>query len=308
MADSSILNLPANTAPVGADSLVVVDQGSGVTQKATLGLLSASLDLASVSGRLTLESGVPVSTSDQTAKTTLYYTPYKGNTVCLYNGTSWESFVFSEVSLSLSGYTADTNYDIWLYDNAGTLTLESTAWTNATTRATALTLQDGIYVKSGTATRRYLGTIRITNTTGQCEDSEIKRFVWNFNNRVVRALWDRETTSHTYSGTERLWNNSSTNNLLEWVSGLADYTAVLQVNVTLFTDSANVYGVIIPYLDASSIYQQYTGAIYRAYNLYFGNAYLLDVGIGYHKIQIYESSNDAQNQFTDMAFGFTMKG
>ena len=36
--------------------------------------------------RLTLESGVPVSTSDQIAKTTIYLTSYKGNTINFYDG------------------------------------------------------------------------------------------------------------------------------------------------------------------------------------------------------------------------------
>ena len=40
-------------------------------------------------GRLTLESGVPVSTSDQTAKTTVYYTPYVHNVINLWDGADW---------------------------------------------------------------------------------------------------------------------------------------------------------------------------------------------------------------------------
>lgn len=139
-------------------------------------------------GRLTLESGVPISTTDQTAKTTLYFTPYNGNSISLYDGSEWDLFSFSELSLSLSGYTANTNYDIFIYDNSGTLTLESTAWTNDTTRATSLTTQDGIYVKSGAITRRYLGTIRITGTTGQCEDSLTSRFIWNMYNKKDRQV------------------------------------------------------------------------------------------------------------------------
>jgi hypothetical protein len=158
-----------------------------------------------------LESGVPVSINNQTAKTTLYFTPYNGNSISLYDGSEWDLFSFSELSLSLSGYTANTNYDIFIYDNSGTLTLESTAWTNNTTRATSLTTQDGIYVKSGATTRRYLGTIRITGTTGQCEDSGSRRLVWNLYNQVTKALATAIAATHTYS-TEawRPWNNNTT--------------------------------------------------------------------------------------------------
>jgi len=162
-------------------------------------------------GRLTLTSGTPVTTSDVSAATTLYYTPYMGNKIELYYAGEWTEYLFNELSLSLSGYTADKNYDIFIYNNSGTLTLESVAWTNDTTRATALTTQDGVYVKSGDSTRRYLGTIRTISTTGQVNDGAIKRFVWNYYNRVDRRLLYGYTgTNHTYTGTSwRYWNNDS---------------------------------------------------------------------------------------------------
>jgi len=151
-------------------------------------------------GRLTLETAVPVSITDQTTKTTLYFTPYSGSVVALYDGVSvWTGYTFTERSLSLAGYTANTNYDVWLYNNAGTPALETTAWTNGTTRATALVAQNGVYVKTGATTRRYLGTIRTTGTTGECEDSVLKRFVWNSQNRLQRMLKIRDATaSWTY--------------------------------------------------------------------------------------------------------------
>jgi len=141
-------------------------------------------------GRLTLESGVPISSADQTEKSTLYYTPYTGNTILLYISGAWKFKSFAELSLSLSGYAANKNYDIWIYDNSGTVTLDSTVWTSDTARATALAYQDGILIKSGDATRRYLGTIRMTGTIVQtgftCEDSNAKRFVWNMYNRTLK--------------------------------------------------------------------------------------------------------------------------
>lgn len=163
------------------------------------GVVSLSL----CDGRLTLESGVPISSSDQTAKTTLYLTPYNGNRIAVYNGTKWKFYSFTERSLAVPS-TTNTNYDIFIYDDAGTLTLEAVAWTNDTTRATALTTQDGVYVKSGATSRRWLGTIRTTATSGQCEDSAAKRFVYNYYNQAPRYLRstdssDRTTTSTTFS-------------------------------------------------------------------------------------------------------------
>lgn len=45
-------------------------------------------------GRLTLTSGTPVTTSDVTAATTIYFTPYKGNRIALCGGTNFEGFKY----------------------------------------------------------------------------------------------------------------------------------------------------------------------------------------------------------------------
>ncbi len=122
--------------------------------------------------RLTLETGTPFSTTSQTAKTIVYLTPYNGNQVSVYNGSSWDTLILStDISITITGSTANLPYDIFIYNNAGVLALERVAWTDGTTRATAITTQDGVDVKSGDATRRLAGTIRITSTTGQCEVS-----------------------------------------------------------------------------------------------------------------------------------------
>lgn len=181
-------------------------------------------------GRLTLESGVAVSSTDQTAKTTVYFTPYLGNRVTLYNGSSWRLYTFTEISLALGTLTSGKNYDVFLYDNSGTLTLElSAAWTNDTTRADALTTQDGVYVKSGSTTRLHLGTIRTTSTTttedsagGSSSSVGGKRFVWNRYNRVVRNLVVIDTTN-TWSYTTGTWRvangGTAPTNSVEFVLG-----------------------------------------------------------------------------------------
>ena len=119
------------------------------------------------SGRLTLTSGTPVLTGSVTSAGTVYFTPYKGNQIGLYTGSAWKLMTFSELSITLSTLSASTAYDVFAYDNSGTVALETVAWTNSTTRATALTTQDGVMVKSGTTTRRYLGSF-ITDASKQC--------------------------------------------------------------------------------------------------------------------------------------------
>jgi len=107
--------------------------------------------------RLTLTSGVPVTTGDVVNAQTIYCSPYSGNVIGLYSGSAWGLYTSSEFSLSISSLSTGM-YDVFCYSNSGTPTLETQIWTSVTTRSVSLAYQDGILVKSGTATRRFIGT------------------------------------------------------------------------------------------------------------------------------------------------------
>lgn len=140
-------------------------------------------------GRLTLTTAVPVTTSDVTGATTVYYTPYKGGWIWLYTNSVWQPYLFTERSLALGTLSSDKNYDIFIYDNAGTVTLEfSAAWSTDTGRADALAYQNGFLVKSGSTNKLWLGTIRTTATT-TTEDSVAKRFLCNAYNDEPREMF-----------------------------------------------------------------------------------------------------------------------
>lgn len=152
-----------------------------------------------VQGRLTVSTGVPIPVTDQTAQGTLYYTPYLGQIVTLYDGTRWRMYSTAEISIALT-VTSGKNYDVFLYDNAGTITIElSAAWTNDTTRADALAAQDGVQVKSAAHTRRWVGTIRASGAN-VTEDSAANRFVWNHYNRTLRQLRAADASAFTRNG------------------------------------------------------------------------------------------------------------
>lgn len=173
-------------------------------------------------GRLTLESGVAVSVTDQTAKTSVYFTPYKGDKIALYNGVHWQVQRFTELTLSLSGLTANLPYDVYCTAAGGVPVLGALAWSNATTRLTALTTQDGVIVVSGTPTSRYLGTVYMT-ATGQTEDSETKRMVWNYYHRVPRYMKRVDSTDNwNYTTATIRQANASTSNQIAFVRGIAE--------------------------------------------------------------------------------------
>ncbi len=248
-------------------------------------------------GRLTLASGTPVTTSDVTAATVLYFTPYWHSEVALYTNGAWQSYTFSERSLSLSSLSADTNYDIFLYDNAGTLTLQAVAWSNNTTRATDLARQDGVYVKSGAPEYRYLGTIRTTGTAGQCEDSVARRFVWNCYNRVLCQMVAVDTTdSWTY--TVQAWRPSHNNTTdgvgrVSFVVGIAGAPVTAWASVHAGHDAGALTASCGIACDATNTNhaQVHTGrAVATGHGAHYA-FYSTRVGAGYHYLQWVEYSS-----------------
>jgi hypothetical protein len=198
---------------------------------------------------LTLVSATPVPTSDQTGKTTIYWTPFRGAQVALYNGsTQWDIISYSETSIALGTLTSGKNYDVFAYNSSGTLTLElSQAWSSDSARTDALVLQDGVLVKSGATTRRYLGTFRTTSTT-QTEDSGGgsttsvggKRFLYNYYNRVRRGLAVKDTTS-TWSYTTNTWRQAraTAGNQVEFVQGQIEDAYEVVVSHAVAQSSGN---------------------------------------------------------------------
>jgi hypothetical protein len=285
--------------------------------------IEQSLDQAICEGRLSLSNSVPAPITDILAATTLYYLPYKGNRISLYTGSTWQIYTIPSAgsgatSLSLSGLSASTTYDVFLYSNAGTLTLDKLAWTsvtatnspaagsnvtinlsntsgvavgslvsivdgarnsstglfnqetarvntvNANTSIVVDTLfnsyttpsvtyrsavQDGILVKPGDATRRFLGTIRTTSTAGQCEDSQLRRFVCNYYNRIARKLFScpgyaNNSAPNTWSTTSGSWVevNGGTGSKIEFLANGED-TVFYSLSVSGYASNNNtVYG------------------------------------------------------------------
>lgn len=101
--------------------------------------------------------------------------------------------------------------------------LESLVWTNDTTRATAITVQDGRYCKSGDKTRLYLGTFYTTSTTATA-DADATRYLVNLYNAVPRRLFcspgytdDNASTSFTHAGTTWSEVNGGTNSRVSFL-------------------------------------------------------------------------------------------
>lgn len=195
-----------------------------------------------MSGRLTLTSALPVTTSDVTGATTVYFTPYKGNVLQLYDGTNWVTQTFTELSQLTTDNTKspaavanNSNYDVFVWLDSGTMrATRGPAWTSDTARGTGagtteLELFEGRYVNkiaitNGPVARRglYVGTIR-SDGSAQINDSVLKRHVWNNFNRRVRSMLAVDTTdTWGYNTATTRQARATATNQLDVVVGLSE--------------------------------------------------------------------------------------
>jgi hypothetical protein len=185
-------------------------------------------------GYLTLISATPVITADVTAAATVYYTPFTGALIPIWNGTNMALNTFAELSLTLnSNHAADTVYDVFVFLNSGTVTVGTgPAWSNsgAGTGArgsgagtTQLARQNGIWTNAVQITTRndantytvsanqatYVGSLYIDHTAGQvsCHVSygqNRKWGVWNGYNRQPILLKAGDSTASWSYGTNTI--------------------------------------------------------------------------------------------------------
>jgi len=263
------------------------------------------IDPQTCDGRLTAATNDPVPVIDINSSNTLYFTPYVGNRIALYvQDYGWRIYTFGELSLSVTGLSTSGVYDIFIYDNAGSLALSSLFWASGTVRATALIRQDGVWVKSGAPEYRYLGTIRIDAASSIIRDDHQNRFVWNMYNRVEKTLYLTEATnSWTYVNTNvwRILNNDWANNVCRMVVGINESLLTFESRVYAENSTANEIGVGVCVdagndnlglircgnKDAPANYNEgWYGSIYKGYP-----------GIGYHTVVVTELSGGGTTTF-----------
>lgn len=203
-------------------------------------------------GRLTLTSGLPVTVTDVTGATTIFYTSITGDYISLFDGAIWNVRTFPQLSIAVPG-TTNTMYDFFIYDNSGTPTPELQTWTNDTTRAVGLVRQNGVLVKSGDATRRFIGSFRTGAVAGQTEDSVLRRWVSNYYNTRQRPMIRQEPTiSWNYSVNALRQANGSTANQLDFVVCVSENMVYAQVQATM-TSSVVATGNVGIGLDSTTI-------------------------------------------------------
>lgn len=256
------------------NSVLYLCTTTGTSSTAVWTAVNASASTPSVpppQGRLTLVSGTPVISTDQASKTAVYYTPYVGTLVPIYNGASMTPTEFAELTLTLaSQHSLSTIYDVFVFSNSGVLTLVTgPAWNTSTAGSgsrstgastTELTRVKGFYVnavqiaaRNGATTytiaanlATYLGSIFIDGTAGQvtCHvgyGQSRKWGVWNAYNRLPIVLKAGDATaSWTYTTATIRASNGSANNSMTVFSGLAEESYDFEFNQRVGNSSAGV--------------------------------------------------------------------
>jgi len=254
-------------------------------------------------GRLTLSTGVPAPTSDISSSSIVYFAPYMGNRISLYvQDYGWRVYSFSELTLDISGISLGKNIDVWIYDNAGTLTLAYTEWSNNTLRATAIVRQDGVYVKSGSPSYRYLGSVRTSGAGVTCS-TLLKRFCINYYNPLPLKLEVKDSTANwTYATNTIRQMRGQTVNKVEFLIAVSEYpvraTQSIEVYNTIANDKSLIYigldSITAGASDAFNTYLRCSAAdIWMMQSIFYSGF----PGIGYHYLAPLECAEVGTIQF-----------
>lgn len=220
-------------------------------------------------GRITLLSGVAVMQASQAGATTVYYTPYGGDQVPLYNGTSMTMTTFPEVSQATSDTTkspaavaATSVYDLFAWDDGGTKRVtRGPAWTNSTTRGYTFTVVNGVAlntssITNGPAAQRgtWVGTIA-SNASSTIDyifgaassgGTAARLMVWNAYNRVSTSTSVVDTGSgYVYASSAIRQARASAGNQISFVVGSQEeaLTVTAAVALTTASSTAAAFGV-----------------------------------------------------------------
>lgn len=238
---------------------------------------TSSPNVPSPQGLVTVASDAtfPVVQSDTTSST-IYYTPYVGNLVPVYNGSTFAANVFTQLTLGLTAsHVTLSLYDVFVFNNSGVLTLVTgPAWSTITpgsgargTGAGTTQLQrlNGLFVNAVQITGRngattytipantatFLSTIYIDSggaaVTCHRGFGQTRKFgVWNAYNRLPIKLKGGDATANWTAGAVFAAANANSANCIDVLCGLPEempdlrYHQLLRIAANGATSASNI--------------------------------------------------------------------
>lgn len=313
----------SKTTPVDADELPLVDSAaSNVLKKLTWANLKAALSggggFSTPQGRLTLTSGVAVTTSDVTGATSIYWTPM-GGAYPVWDGSKFVMRTVAELTLALdatsghAGYhQSGKNFDLFLINDSGTDRLVTgPAWSLDTSRGTGAGTTELDFSKSGLPTNKNSMIVRFgsgsgdtvsvpanqatcvgffrATADGRASDTAWKRLLYNLYNQAPRPLSRGQTAnSWSYGGAgEGVWrySNNDATQRIEVLCGDASEVKAFNNAILVGGDTTFRPAEIGIGLDSSSSIANTQSGYINVHNLFaasFQSNYEGCPGLGWH--------------------------
>jgi len=290
-------------------------------------------------GRLTLTSNTPVMSADVTGASSVYYAPYQGNIVPIYDGANMDSYTFGQLTMALntSNQTNGNIYDLFIFLNSSVVTIGAgPAWSSSTSRGTGtgttqLQQTDGLWVNANTITltngsntyssipvgqATYVGSVYMTangqtgmqfkpaGASGGASPSPTLG-LYNAYNRVRTFSSSSDTTSewNYATATWRAANNSN-NNRISFVDGLQQSPIDTSYTCAAETSSESIgalIGVCLNSTSATPVNAPFTANTAEAVQLKSQENF--DPQLGFNYIQAMEYSSGSTSYFYGSPFG-----
>lgn len=269
-------------------------------------------------GRLTLQTATPVMPATQSAKTTIYYTPYVGNQIPIYDGVSFRNVAFSELSVATTDNTkspaaigASKVNDWFVWDDAGTTRIgHGPDWTSDTARSagTALTMVNGILLNSAALTNgpaasrgTYVGTTRSDGSSqlnwvigaAASGGTAGNLALWNTYNRVVIGSTSQDTASSLYTSNTIRQYGGATAMQCSYILGLSEDSILASISSEFALAAASgAFAIVGIGLDSTTTFQfsRYRSPPNPAASTYVSpwtqSIVLSQPAIGYHTLSL----------------------
>jgi hypothetical protein len=289
-------------------------------------------------GRLTLSTATPVMSSTVSGATTVYYTPYLGRYVPIWNGLNFVMVDFggelsqatTDGTKSPAAVTTSSNYDylVWWDPSVGRCQCtRGFLWSSDTARGTGsgtaeLELLNGIYVNkydvtNGPKARRgtYVGTVRSNGSStidfnlgsAASGGGAATLYVFNAYNQIEQFAYVQETAgSWAYASATVRPSNGSTGNRISMINGIG-VGFVTAIFAQRISSSGGTFGSNMIGLDSTTAMAtlNHRGFVFNGTDGTVYSHFIGPTGLGYHYLQCLESSGGSATYLGNTSdFGF----